>query len=71
MAICFGKTPPKTRDPSVVAEQRESDSTSSEESLSETVRDLPSHGFVEKMTSSMTDARPTGLRRVSNKCNLL
>jgi hypothetical protein len=71
MAIRFGKTPTKTHDATVVAEQRESDSTSSDESLGETVRDLRPHDFVKKMTSSMTDPRPTGLRRVSNKCNLL
>jgi hypothetical protein len=78
MTICFGKTSPKTRTPeaSTVAEQS-SGSKSSEESLGETMGDLPRHDFVdpdrmvEKMTSSMANPRPGRLGRVSNKCNLL
>jgi hypothetical protein len=78
MTICFGRTPKKTITPeaAVVGEQQ-SGSTSSEESLGETIGELPQHDFgdpkrmVEKMTSSMADPRPGRLGRVSNKCNLL
>jgi hypothetical protein len=73
MAICFGKTPPK-RHATTAAEQRESDSTPSDESLGETVRVLPGHDdperMVEKMTSGIEPQR-TRLRHVSNKCILV
>jgi hypothetical protein len=76
--IRFGRSHAKQPVETPAEPKQGSRSTSSEEeSFSDAISDLPKHGEVDprrmeaKFNSSVDHPRPTGLRHVSNKCNLL